>query len=56
MQSVEDLELPGLFRAPYPGSRGWNEAALKIIADTPAKKRRTRKGSQSKRIREEEQS
>jgi mannosyl-3-phosphoglycerate phosphatase len=45
--SFEELELPGLFRAPYPGSRGWNEAALKIIADTPAKKRRTRKASQS---------
>lgn len=45
--SYEDLELPGLSRALYPGSRGWNEAALMIITDTLAKTQKTRKVSKS---------
>ncbi|HPR55484.1 MAG TPA: HAD-IIB family hydrolase [Deltaproteobacteria bacterium] len=36
----EDLDLPGLTRAPHPGSRGWNEAAEAIIKDMHAGKRR----------------
>ncbi|MCU0576773.1 MAG: HAD-IIB family hydrolase [Desulfobacterota bacterium] len=43
-RGFEDLALPGLVRAPYPGSRGWNEAALKIITGPSAGKRRTKKG------------
>lgn len=39
---LENLDLPGLVRATFPGSRGWNEAALRIIADMQMKKRRTR--------------
>lgn len=30
--SYEGLDLPGLVHAPYPGSRGWNAAALSVIA------------------------
>jgi len=40
---IEDLDLQGLIRAPYPGSRGWNEAALKIIDDLSMKTHRVRK-------------
>ena len=30
--TFEELDLPGLIRAPHPGSRGWNEAALQVVA------------------------
>ncbi|HQI80964.1 MAG TPA: hypothetical protein PLR71_05310, partial [Deltaproteobacteria bacterium] len=39
--SFEDLDLKGLVRAPRPGSRGWNEAALSIITGLLPRKRRT---------------
>lgn len=29
--SCEDIDLPGLVRAPHPGSRGWNAAALAVV-------------------------
>lgn len=46
--TFEDLDLPGLVRAPYHGCRGWNEAALGVISDILAKKSRARgkKGAQ----------
>ncbi len=40
---LENLDLPDLVQAPLPGSRGWNEAALAIIADIGLKKRGTHK-------------
>ena len=38
--SFEDLDLTGLVRSPYPGCRGWNEAALAVISDILEKKSR----------------
>ena len=39
--SFEELDLPDLVRAKFPGSRGWNEALLGIMNDKGSKTRRS---------------
>ncbi len=41
--NIEEFDLPGRISAPFPGSRGWNEAALKIIDNMSMKTHRVRK-------------
>ena len=33
----ENVKLPGLIRAPFPGSRGWNEAVERVLDELPGK-------------------
>ncbi len=47
--SFEDLDLEGLVRAPHPGSRGWNEAALSLINTPLPGKRGTSKTRRTKK-------
>jgi mannosyl-3-phosphoglycerate phosphatase len=47
--SFEDLALKGLVRAPHPGSRGWNEAALSLINTPLPGKRGTSKTRRTKK-------
>lgn len=41
--SFENLDITGLVRAPYPGSRGWNTSALSTISEILSKNQRSRR-------------
>jgi mannosyl-3-phosphoglycerate phosphatase len=45
--TYEDIDLPGLIRAQFPGSRGWNDAVLKILSEMNGNDKKKRKKKHS---------